>query len=118
MAVKVGVAFTWATGSPTTSGTTNPIDTSSDDVQTVFASVVVTGTPTTGCQFTVQESPDGGGTPTWFNTTVMTAPTVAGTYAWPISTDPTTKMIQVSQVAQSGGGTSTLTLVLGQMTSP
>jgi hypothetical protein len=44
-ASKSASAFTWASGSSTASGTTNPIDCSTDYAQQVYVSVAVVGSP-------------------------------------------------------------------------
>jgi len=112
-ATKSATSFTWASGSATASGTTNAIDCSTDYIQEVYVSIAVGATPTGGATFVVQWSPDGS---TWYSGQTYTAPIVVGTYAWPIAVPVTAQKVQIVYVNQSGGGSSTLTAQLGQVT--
>jgi hypothetical protein len=113
-ATKSASTFTWASGSPTASGTTNPISCSTDYVQEVYVSIVQVGTATTAATFTVQFSPDGS---TFYSAQTFTAPTSAATTSWVIAVPVTAEDVQIVYTAQSGGTSSTLTAQLGQVTS-
>jgi hypothetical protein len=111
---KSSSSFTWASGSSTSSGTTNSISTSSDYAQQVFVSIVQVGTATTAASFTVQCSPDGS---TYYNLTTLTAGVSAATYNWIVDIPVTAESVQIVYSAESGGTSSTLTGQLGQVTS-
>lgn len=114
---KTTTSFTWATGSATSSGTTNPISVTGDYAQQVYVGIVQTGTATTPASFTVQVSPDGG--TTWYNLTTLTAGTVGSTtpYQWIIDVPITAESVQVVYSSQAGGTSSSLTAQLGQVTA-
>jgi hypothetical protein len=112
-ASKSSTTFTWASGSATASGTTNPISCSADYVQEVYVSIVQVGTATTAATFTVQWSPDGS---TYFSGQTYTAPLGAATTAWVIAVPVTAQDVQIVYTAQSGGTSSSLTAQLGQVT--
>lgn len=112
-ATKSATNFTWATGSATSSGMTNPISCSSDYVQEVYVSIVQAGTATTAASFYCQLSPDGS---TYYPTQTYTAGTSAATYTWVISVPVTAESVEIVYTAQSGGTSSTLTAQLGQLT--
>jgi hypothetical protein len=121
MTTQTTTAFTWASGGPTSSGTTNPITmnsggTSGPYAATVFGQVVVAGTATAGAQVQVQERPYGSST--WYSpaTKVYTAPLAAGTYSFEIPLDPTAAQAQLVYTQQTGGTSSTFTAELGQVT--
>src|SRR5208283_1823945 len=112
---KGATAFTWASGSSTTSGTTNPLETSvsTDYAGAVWATLVQVGTATTGAWIQIQESPDGGTTWYLLPTKLVSFPLAAGTYSVAIAIEPTCKGVQVGYGAQVGGTSSTLTMQLG-----
>jgi hypothetical protein len=112
-ATKSATAFTWASGSATASGTTNPISCSTDYVQEVYVSIVVVGTATGGATFIVQSSPDGS---TYYSGQTYTAPLTAGTTSWIIAVPVSAEDVQIVYTAQTGGTSSTLTAQLGQVT--
>jgi hypothetical protein len=112
-ATKSALSFTWASGSSTSSGTTNPISCSSDYIQEVFVSIVQVGAATSAATFTVQASPDGS---TYYSGQTYTAPTAAGTTSWTIAVPVTAESVQIVYTAQTGGTSSTLTAQLGQVT--
>ncbi len=114
---KAFTTLTWASGSSTSSGTTNTVNTATDPYDALWGQVVVVGTPTTGALIQLQESVDGstfwsGPTKSWQAGTLA-----AGTYQFgPIPVDPATVLVQVVYTAQVGGTSSTLTMQLGQVT--
>lgn len=115
-ATKGNAAFTWASGSATTAGTTNPISTSTYYAASVYVKVVVTGTgPTTSFTFIVQQSPDG---TNWYSGPVFNAPLAAGTYYFgppQLSLAPDCQSVQIVYTIEAGGTSpvSTLTAQLG-----
>jgi hypothetical protein len=111
---KASTAFSWASGSATASGTTNPISTTGDYAQQVYVDLVQTGTATTAASFIVQVSPDG---TTWFSLIPITAPTAAGTYDWVIDVPITAESVRIQYTQQAGGTSSSLTAQLGQVTA-
>lgn len=117
-ATKAATTFTWASGSATTSGTTNPITTSvaTDYAGAVWGSIVVVGTPTVAATVQIQESPDAS---TYYSppTKLFTAGLTAGTYSFAIALEPTAKAVQLVYVAQTGGTSSTFTAQLGEVTA-
>jgi hypothetical protein len=112
-ATKSPSTFTWASGSATASGTTNPISCATDYFQQIYVQIVQVGTATSAATFTPQSSPDGS---TYFSTQTYTAPTATGTYTWVIDVPVTAEGVQIVYTAQSGGTSSTLTAQLGQLT--
>jgi hypothetical protein len=112
-ASKSASTFTWASGSSTSSGTTNPISCSTDYIQEVYVSIVQVGTATTAASFSLQWSPDGS---TYYAGQTFTAGTAAATYTWTIAVPVTAEDVQIVYTAQSGGTSSTLTAQLGQLT--
>lgn len=104
--------FTWASGSSTSSGTTNSISCSGDYVQQVYVSIVVVGTPTAAASFVVQWSPDGS---TFYGSPAYATSLAAGTYPWTIDLPSTAQAVQIVYTAQTGGTSSTLTAQLGQL---
>jgi hypothetical protein len=113
-ASKSATAFTWASGSSTSSGTTNPIDCSTDYAQQVYVSVAVVGSPSAGAAFYIAASPDGG--TTYYSLPTYTASTTAGTYYWVIDVPVTATKVEIVYTAQTGGTSSTLVAQLGQVT--
>jgi hypothetical protein len=99
----------------TTSQTSTAISTASDYADTVYASLVVVGTPTGSATFQIQASPDGG-TTYYADGPVYSAALVAATYQWVIALDPTVTKVEVVFVAQAGGTSGTFTAQLGQVT--
>lgn len=110
-------SITWASGSSTTSGTSNAISTSGSYAATLYGSIVVVGTATSAATVQVQESPDGG--TTWYAspTKLFTAGLTAGTYPLEIALEPTTTGFRVVYTAQTGGTSSTFTAQLAQVTA-
>ena len=107
-------SFTWASGSSTSSGTTNAITTTGLYAKSVYASIVQVGTATTAATFTIQQSPDGS---TYYSGPTYTIGTAAATYTpGPIALDPTCASVQIVYTAQSGGTSSTATFQLGEVT--
>lgn len=112
-ATKSNAAFTWASGSATTSGTTNAISTSTYYAESLYVKVVVVGTPTTSFSFVIQQSPDG---TNFYSGPTFNAPLVAGTYYFgppQLSLAPDCESVQIVYTAQAGGTSSTLTAQLG-----
>jgi hypothetical protein len=109
---KAATTFTWASGSSTASGTTNPISTATHNADTIYGQLVQVGTATTAATIQVQESPDGS---TYWSppTKLITFPLAAGTYPFQIAVDLTAQDVQVVYTAQAGGTSSTLTMQLG-----
>ena len=93
---KSSSTFTWASGSATASGTTNPISCSGDYVQEVYVSIVQVGTASTAATFTVQWSPDGS---TYYSGQTYTAPTSAGTTYWTVAVPITAEDVQIVYTA-------------------
>ncbi|MGO9466385.1 MAG: hypothetical protein ACLQIB_11570 [Isosphaeraceae bacterium] len=112
-ATKSSSSFTWASGSATASGTTNPISCSTDYVQELYVSIVQVGSASTAATFTPQWSPDG---TTYYSGQTYTAPLTAVTTNWTIAVPVTAEDVQIVYTAQSGGTSSTLTAQLGQVT--
>ena len=114
---KASVSLTWASGSATASGTTNPVSTATDCYDALWGQIVVVGTPSAGASIQVQESVDGS---TYWSPPgkVFTASVLAaGTYAFgPIPIDPATSDVQVVYTVQTSGTSSTVTMQLGQVT--
>ena len=105
--------FTWASGSATASGTTNPITTTGLYAKTVYIAIAQVGVPTTGATFTINQSPDG--------TTYYAGPTyspglLTAFPPWIIMLDPTCAAVTITWTAQAGGVSSTLTAQLGEVT--
>lgn len=98
----------------TASGTSTPVDCSTDYAQQLFVSIQQVGTATTGASFQIQWSPDGG--TTYYNSAVYTAGLSAATYYWTIDIPVTATKVQVIYTQQSGGTSSTITAQLGQVT--
>jgi phage-related tail fiber protein len=116
-ATKASAAFTWASGSATTSGTTNAISTSTHYADAIYVKVVVVGTPTSSFTFQIAQSPDGS---TYYPGQSFAAPLVAGSYYFgppQTSLDPTCESVELIYVAQSGGTSSTLTAQIGELTA-
>lgn len=116
-ATKGNAAFTWSSGSATTSGTTSSVDVSGYDAAAVYVQVVVAGTPTTSFTFTIQQSPDGS---TFYGGQTFSAPLAAGTYTFGppfLTLDPATVAVRIVYTAQSGGTSSTLTAQLGYVSA-
>lgn len=111
---KAPAAFSWASGGPTASGTTNPVDCSGDYAQQLYYDLVQVGTATTAASIQVKVSPDGG--TTWYLLTTVTFGTAAGTYDGVIDIPITAKSVEVVYSAEAGGTSSTLTIQLGQVT--
>lgn len=115
-AVKAVTAFTWASGSSTTTGVTNPISTASHYEDDVWGNIVVVGTPSAPASIQVEESPDGG--TTWYALPekVFTTNIVAGSYPFSCPIELSTTDVQISYVAQTGGTSSTFTAQLSSIT--
>jgi len=110
---KSQTALTWASGSSTTSGTTNTVNTATDPYDALWGSVVVASGGSTGPTIQLQESVDAGST--WYSppTKVFSPGIVAATYYFgPIPVDPATNLVQIVYTADH----STLTMQLGQVT--
>lgn len=110
---KAVVTATWASGSATTSGTTNPIDVSAVDEATISISIAVVGSPTAGASFQAQYSYDG---TSYYTIRSATAPTAAGTYYWTIAMPLSAADVQVVYTAQTGGTSSTIAIQVGKFT--
>ncbi len=111
-ATKGYTTLTWASGSSTTSGTTNAVTVSTDYSQDAAIAIVQVGTATTAASFQVQYSFDGS---TYYTLITITAPTTAGTYYWTISLPVTAAYVEIVYGAQSGGTSSTLTGQVGDV---
>jgi hypothetical protein len=99
----------------TTTQTSSAIDVSGDNVDEIYVSLVVVGTPTTSANFAIQQSPDAG--TTYYSGPIYSAALTAGTYYWgPILLGMTCTKVKVSFTAQSGGTSSTLTAQLNKVT--
>ena len=112
-ATKSSSTFTWASGSATASGTTNPISCATDYAQQVFVSIAQVGTATTAASFVVQWTPDG---TTYYGSPSYAAGTAAGTYYFTIDVPVTAQDVEIVYSAQAGGTSSTLNAQLGQVT--
>lgn len=113
---KTFTAITWATGSATASGTSNPVDISASYASEVDVQVVVAGAPTAAAQFTVEFSADASN----FRAAVgpFSAGLTAGTYKFgPIACPPGQNSVRVVQTAQTGGTSSTLTADVSRTTA-
>jgi len=106
---------TWQSGSTTTAGTSLAVSTTGDYADCLYLSIAVGATPTGGATFYVQQSPDGG--TTWNSGPTYTSGIAVTTYYWQIALDPTCEKVQVVWVPQTGGGTSTINIKLGQVTA-
>ena len=112
-ATKTYTAFTWSSGSATTSGTTNAINTAALYAASVYAFITQVGTATTPAAFTIQQSPEG---VNYFPGPTYTAGTAAGNYSWIIALDPTCTSVKIVYTSQAGGTSSTLSPELGEVT--
>jgi hypothetical protein len=110
-ASKSSASFTWATGSATASGTTNPLDCSTDYAQQVYVSVAISGTPASGSSFQLAWSPDGG--TTYYYGPTYTTGTAAQTYYWVIDVPVTATKVEIVYTSVTS---STLVAQLGQVT--
>jgi len=104
--------FTWASGSPTASGTTDPMSCVADYVQEVYATIVQVGAASSPASFAVQWSPDGA---TYFAGESYAAPLADSTSSWIVSVPGTAEDVRIVYTAQSGGTSSTITAQLGQV---
>lgn len=113
---KTFTAGTWASGSSTTSGTSNAVDVSASYAGEVDAQIVVVGTATANAQFTVEFSADA----TNFRSSVgpFLAGLTAATYKIPpIPYPPGTSAVRIVYTAQTGGTSSTLTFDVSRTTA-
>jgi hypothetical protein len=114
--VKASVSHvTGQTASTTTTGT----DVSASYRTMIGVSIVQVGTATTAATFRVQCSPDGG-TNYYDESGDIAAGTAAGTYTWgpdsAVIPDAATH-VRLVYVAQSGGTSSTLSAIVGKVTT-
>lgn len=114
MAITKGTGTAVLSG-VTTTQTSSAIATTGDYVDTIFASLVVVGTPTGSASFVINESPDGG--TTYYAGPTYNAALVAGTYNWKIQLDPTTTKVTITFTAQAGGTSGTFTAQLNNVTA-
>jgi hypothetical protein len=115
-ATRTGTALTWASGSSTTSGTTNAVDISTDYGRQLFYSLTTGGTPTTGPSFQVQVQPPS--STNWYTFITISPGTTAQTVTNVIDLPIGAGKVQVVYSAASGGTspTSTLVLEIGEVT--
>jgi hypothetical protein len=114
---KTFTAATWASGSSTTSGTSNAVDISASYASEVDVQIVQVGTASTVASFTVEFSADAGSN---FRSSVgpFNAGTAAATYKFgPIVCPPGQSSVRVVQTAQSGGTSSTITVDVSRTTA-
>ncbi len=98
----------------TTTQTSNPVSTAALYAATVYASLVVVGTPSASATFQIQISCDG---TNYYNYGgAYQATLAAGTYQWVIALDPTAVDVQIVFTAQTGGTSGTFTAQLGEVT--
>ena len=86
------------------------------DINTLYASIVVAGTPTVAAQFIPQFSPDGG--TTYYNGATYSTPLVAGTYNYVVNIPSDATHCKVAFTAQTSGTSSTLTAQISKKTFP
>ena len=86
------------------------------DIQSLYVSIVVVGTPTVAPQFIPQYSPDGG--TTYYNGPTYTTPLVAGTYHYIVNIPSDATHAKVAFTQQTGGTSSTLTAQISKKTFP
>ncbi len=99
----------------TATQTSSAVSTSGDYADSIYAKLVVVGTPTGSASFAILQSPDGG--TTYYTGPTYSAPLVAGTYYFgPIALDPTCTKVEVSFTAQTGGTSGTFTAQLNNVT--
>jgi hypothetical protein len=99
----------------TTTQTSSAIDTSADNADELYVSLVVVGTPTVSASFIIQQSPDGGST--YYSGPSYTAALAAGTYNWgPLLLGMTCTKVKVAFTQQNGGTSGTLTAQLNKVT--
>lgn len=113
---KSSTAGTWASGSSTTSGTSNGVDISGSYASEVDVQIVQVGTASTAAQFYVEFSADG----TNYRSSVgpFNAGLTAATYKFgPIVCPPGQGSVRVVQTVQSGGTSSTITFDVGKVTA-
>jgi hypothetical protein len=97
----------------TTSQTSAAITTSADFADSIYAALVVVGTPTSSATWQIFQSPDGG--TTYYGGPVYSAALAPGTYQWIIALDPTCTRARVQFNAQAGGGSGTFTAQLNNV---
>ena len=112
---KTYTAMTWASGSATSSGTTNAVDVSGSYASEVYVQIVVVGTATTAASFTVAFSAD----TTNYRGSVgpFSAGTAASTYKFVVAVPPGASDVEIVYTAQSGGTSSTLTADVSRVTA-
>lgn len=113
MAVTKGTGTT-ILSAVTTTQTSSATSTSGDYADSIYAKLVVVGTPSGSASFAILQSPDGG--TTYYTGPTYSAPLVAGTYYWVIALDPTCTKVEVSFTAQTGGSSGTFTAQLNNVT--
>jgi hypothetical protein len=111
---QASTAVTWASGSSTTSGTSNAVDISASYESEVNVQIVQTGTASVGAQFYVELSADG----TNFRSSIgpFNAGLAAATYKFPpIVIGPGQSAVRIVQTAQTGGTSSAITVDVGRV---
>ena len=86
------------------------------DMQTLYVSIAVVGTPTTAAQFIPQFSPDSGST--YYNGATYSTPLAAGTYYFLVNCPADATHAKVAFTQQSGGTSSTITAQISKKTFP
>lgn len=103
------------------SGQTSSTTTTATDISAVYraaigVSIVQVGTATTAATFIVQVSFDGGTTyHDW--TGPVGAGTAAATYTWAVELPDAANRVRLVYTAQSGGTSSTLSAIVGEVTA-
>ncbi len=98
----------------TTTQTSSAIDVSASYATTIYVSIVVVGTATTGAIFQPQFSPDSG--TTYYNGPAYSAGLAAATYQWEVNVPSDATHLKVAFTQQSGGTSSTCTVQIGKIT--
>jgi hypothetical protein len=100
----------------TTTATSAAQDVSAAYAASLYVSIVQAGTATTAASFTVQVSPDGGGT--FYNLTPagFAAGLAPATYQWVIAIPADATHVKVAYTQQAGGTSSTLTAQIAEIT--
>jgi len=109
-ATKGSAPFTWASGGPTASGTTNPLDCSTYYSQQVAWSIAQVGTATTPASFLVQYQPKG--SVNWYLAAPIAVPATAGVSTDVVDVPAGAGAVRVAYTAQAGGTSSTATFEL------
>jgi carbon monoxide dehydrogenase subunit G len=109
------------TGVSHVSGQTTSTTTTATDIGAIYramigVSIVQVGTATTAATFRVQVSPDGG-TNYYDFTGDIAAGTAAATYTWAVELPDASNRVRIVFVQQSGGTSSTLSAVVGELTA-